>query len=597
MKRLSLVSLSFLTHLLLVTLSLTAATLMGGWLVDKALELEAQRTLDNALPIFSARLAASDTPSDPRMIDAVCKRLFTESGYRFTVMGLDGEVLGDGEGDPVHMRNHADRPEFRAALRQGTGSDRRTSDSVHREMVYVSRLLELEPDTTIVVRAAVGTELLRAPLRRLWAVWRWLALLLLAAAAALSYLSAHRILSPLLGIRQRVADFENGRFDRSIPRSRLKDLDQLALDLNRMAQRLENRIRTVERQRDEEDALLRCMIEGVVAVDMEKNILRINRSAARLLDVKEPSKVVGLSVYTLIRNPDWIALLERVLAGESPVEGFVELIGRDQALQIHGAALTAPDGQRIGALLVFNDVTALYRVETMQRDFVANVSHELKTPITSIKGFAETLLDGEEHDPAARQRFLQIIRRQADRLHSIVTDILSLAALEHGTRGTGAERETVRLDEMLENALLPCRTLAAERGTDLQTSCPEEVDVEVYPFFMEQAVINLVDNAIKFSPPGRTVAVQAQLRGGALVISVRDDGPGIGIEHHERVWERFYRVDPGRSRQSGGTGLGLAIVKRVADLHGGRVELDSTPGAGSTFRLIVPLHAPSLRPD
>lgn len=589
MKKLSLLSFSFITHFSVVIIALIAATVMGWFAVNRMLVVETQRTLERTLPIFSERLTAKDASATEATIDDLCKKLYNDTGYRFTVMDANGVVLGDGKGIPRQMRNHAGRPEFRMAISTGLGSDRRVSDSIHREMLYTARKLLINDSRTLVVRVAVDVELMRQPLLELWQKWRGIGMLLLAAAAGLSILMARFIAQPLSIIRQRVSSFENGRFDRPVPHSRIKDLDRLADDLNRMARRLDDRIKTVERQRDEEDALFSCMVEGVVAVDKDKNILRINRSAAKLLGVSGQAPVEGRSVLSLTRNPEWLNLLERVLGGESPVEGFVELNGGSKVLQAHAAALMGPENQRLGALLVFNDVTELSRVETMQRDFVANVSHELKTPITSIKGFAETMLESDTDDEETRRRFLNIILKQANRLQSIVTDILSLAALENGMRSPDPEIENVNLDEMLENALLPCRNVAAAHGVKLEIECSVKEKVKLYSFFMEQAVTNLVDNAIKFSPPEGTVHISAETRDGEIVISVRDNGPGIAGEHHERLWERFYRVDRGRSRRLGGTGLGLAIVRRVALLHGGRSEVESTPGAGSTFRIVIPL--------
>lgn len=586
MKRLSLWSFAALSHFFIVILALAAATLMGWYAVDKMLEAQTRRALERALPIFSARLMNEENRTDSVVIDQICKNLFKESGYRFTVMNSDGRVLGDGEGDPEWMRNHANRPEFIAALNAGSGTNRRVSDSVNREMLYTAERLDLA-DETIIVRVAEDIELVKQPLGHLWYTWRGVSLMLLLAAVLISGLLARFIANPLQTIRQRVSAFEAGDFSRPVPHCRLSDINLLASDLNRMAQRLDDRISTVERQRDEEDALLGCMIEGVVAIDMNKRILRINRSAAKLFGVQDHAVVTGESVLALIRNPECIALFERVLGGESPVEGFVELDNDERVLQTHGAALMGANGHRLGALLVFNDVTAMSRVETMQRDFVANVSHELKTPITSIKGFAETLLEGADDDAASRRRFLDIILKQANRLQSIVSDILSLAALENGMRSPEQKVEGTRLNEMLENALLPCRNLAAQHGIKLVVNCCSEEPVEVYPFFLEQAVMNLVDNAIKFSPPEGVVTVTVEAAA-EITIRVKDAGAGIAREHHERLWERFYRVDRGRSRQIGGTGLGLAIVKRVAVLHGGRVEVDSAPGKGSCFSIIIP---------
>ncbi len=588
MTPLSFRKLLFLTHLGLTALALAAATLIGGKVADRMLTAETQRELERALPVFTARLTAAADRFDPAIVDAVCKAIFRERGFRLTVIDSGGRVLGDGNASPDRMSNHAARPEFIGAMKSGRGHDQRVSETVQRAMLYTARRLETEGLPDLVVRLAADVEQMRAPLRRMWLVWRWVSLLLLLTAAGLSLLAAGLIARPLAIIRRRVNAFEGGDFEQLVPGSRLSDLDRLATGLNRMAHRLDDRIRTVEQQRDDEEALLGCMVEGVLAVDRDKRVLRINRAATALLGAGNAPALVGQSLFTVSRNPACLALIERVLGGESPVEGVIELNAGERVLQAHGVALTGAGGRRLGALLVLNDVTALSRIETMQRDFVANVSHELKTPITSIKGFAETLLDNGHHDSATQRRFLEIILKQADRVQSIVSDILSLAAIEHGVRTPGQPLERVSVSALIAEALLPCQTAAAEREVTLQVECPEGAHAELYPFFMEQALINLVDNAITFSPAGGTVTVSVAVSEADLTISVRDEGPGIAREHHARLWERFYRVDKGRSRRSGGTGLGLSIVRRIAILHGGRVELDSAPGAGSTFRMRIP---------
>jgi two-component system, OmpR family, phosphate regulon sensor histidine kinase PhoR len=588
MKKISLGSLSILTHFSLVAISLGMATLIGWHAVNKMLVAETQRNLARALPLFQSQLRMKGTPAEPVMLDQLCKQLFAETGYRFTLMDEHGKVLGDGRGNPREMRNHVGRPEFRMAMQTGYGTDRRVSESVNREMLYEAARLELENGSILVVRIATDARELRKPLQQLWRAWQGSGIILLALALILSLLVARCITLPLDRIRKGIRAFENGRFEQKIAQGNLHDLNSLADDLNHMAERLNDRIKMVERQRDEEEALFSCMIEGVVAVDHNKLILRMNQSAAQLLNVSDVKHVAGKSVLSIIRNPEWIQLLDRVLEGETPVEGFVALDGGARVLQTHGASLKGPDNKRLGALLVFNDVTELSRIETMQRDFVANVSHELKTPITSIKGFAETLLDNADAKDEDRQRFLHIILKQANRLQSIVSDILSLAALENGMRSPESTLETVQLQEILENAILPCRNAAEERNIAITTTNTIRHPVRMYGFFMEQAITNLVDNAIKYSPAGSTVCITTQERRKEISISVRDEGPGIAREHHERLWERFYRVDKGRSRQIGGTGLGLAIVRRVALLHGGRAEIESQPGQGSTFRLIFP---------
>jgi two-component system phosphate regulon sensor histidine kinase PhoR len=242
----------------------------------------------------------------------------------------------------------------------------------------------------------------------------------------------------------------------------------------------------------------------------------------------------------------------------------------------------------IGTLAVFHDITHLRRLETARRDFVANVSHELKTPITSIKGFVETLLAGALNEPENAEKFLRIIALQTDRLNEIIDDLLSLSRIEQG-----AERHQIafargNLKEMLQAAGQVCEAKAAPKNIGIEVACPDALRANFNAPLLEQALVNLLDNAIKFSPANSSVRMEAGIAGSEIVIRVMDQGGGIPPEHLDRIFERFYRVDAGRSREVGGTGLGLAIVKHIAQAHRGRVTVSSTPGQGSTFSIMIP---------
>jgi two-component system phosphate regulon sensor histidine kinase PhoR len=245
-------------------------------------------------------------------------------------------------------------------------------------------------------------------------------------------------------------------------------------------------------------------------------------------------------------------------------------------------------GRRIGAVVVFNDVSRLRRLENLRRDFVANVSHELKTPITSIKGFVETLLDGAIHNPADAERFLKIVAKHADRLNCIIEDLLMLSRLEQDGK-QGMEMQKTGLRGILNSAVEICAQRAAGKNMIINVECSDALSATVNPPLIEQALINLIGNAIKYSADGKTVAVSARAEDGGVRLIVKDQGYGIEEKHLDRLFERFYRVDKGRSRQEGGTGLGLSIVKHIAQAHGGTVAVQSRYGEGSTFSIFLPI--------
>ncbi len=282
--------------------------------------------------------------------------------------------------------------------------------------------------------------------------------------------------------------------------------------------------------------------------------------------------------------------MAEALASEEPLESDIEFRGTSpRFVQAHGAPVRGADGSRIGAVVVLHDVTALRRLEAVRSDFVANVSHELKTPITSIKGFLETLLSGALEDPQTARRFIGIAVRQADRLHAIIEDLLTLSSLEQGDGERSMSVQSCRVTDVVAGAVEICASEAAGKNVAIEVECDPALEAVLNPALVEQALVNLIDNAVKYSGEGGRVVVRSTPReAGGLVVEVCDSGVGIDARHLERLFERFYRVDKARSRKLGGTGLGLAIVKHIAQAHGGTVSVTSVPGQGSTFRLELP---------
>jgi len=385
----------------------------------------------------------------------------------------------------------------------------------------------------------------------------------------------------------RLAD---GDISAPIPVAESMEMAQLAEAIGALREQLVERGLTIGRQGTQQEAVLGSMIEGVLAIDARQRVVGINQAAAELLAV-DAVRAIRRPLQEVVRNPDLRRFALRAIDCREPVEDDLLLRGaRDRTIRLRGTALRDLSGEG-GAVIVLNDVTAMQRLENIRRDFVANVSHELKTPIASIKGFVETLLDGASDDPVDARRFLDIIARQADRLASIIEDLLALSRIEQ-SEGTGnLPRESVRIANLLSAVTVDCLPRAEDRSIRLDVTCDETIEAEVNAPLFEQALINLVDNAIKYSDPGRTiwigVATEAGAPGGAgtVVITVRDEGCGIEAEHLPRLFERFYRIDKARSRKLGGTGLGLSIVKHIVQAHGGTVAVESEPGVGSTFTI------------
>jgi len=260
----------------------------------------------------------------------------------------------------------------------------------------------------------------------------------------------------------------------------------------------------------------------------------------------------------------------------------------EKTLHLQSSPLLDANKEHIGTLVVFNDVTHLRRLENMRRDFVANVSHEIKTPLTAIKGFVETLHRGSVDDPEEARRFLGIIQKHADRLSSIVEDLLSLSRIEQEDEGKTIKLEEGYVKDVFQSAIQICRSKAEEKNITIRPVCKGNISAKFDTTLLEQAVVNLLDNAIKYSEPKSTILIKAQQENSAIRISVEDQGIGIAQKHLPRLFERFYRVDKARSRNLGGTGLGLAIVKHIAQAHGGHITVESTLGVGSVFTIHLP---------
>jgi two-component system, OmpR family, phosphate regulon sensor histidine kinase PhoR len=331
------------------------------------------------------------------------------------------------------------------------------------------------------------------------------------------------------------------------------------------------------------------MIEGVLAIDREEKILRLNQAAATLLDL-QPDAVVGRRIQEVLRKPDLQKFVTEAMRSTHPIEAEMRLLirGEERFLQTHGAPLRDAGGREIGVLVVLNDITRLQRLENVRRDFVANVSHELKTPITAIKGSVETLLGGAIEEADSAPRFLEIIARQADRLNAIIEDLLALSRIEQEEEKSGIQLTEINVAVVIQSALQSCQVKAQDKQVQLSVDCPADLQCQANAPLLEQALVNLVDNAIKYSNEGGAVQIAVHAVATDLEITVRDFGCGVAREHLPRLFERFYRVDKGRSRKQGGTGLGLAIVKHIVQAHGGQITVDSTPGEGSTFTIRLP---------
>ena len=524
--------------------------------------------------------------------DAVCKALGKRTGTRFTVILPSGKVTGDSEGDPGKMDNHGDRAEIKEALTGVVGRDIRYSFTLRSDQVYVAVPVKGVAGAPEAVRAIVRASASLANVdHALWRVYGRMgfAISIVALLSILvSLFLTRRITRPLKAMVAGAEHFAKGDLDGRLALPGSIELAELASAMNAMALQLHERIQTVNRQHNELNSVLSSMTEGVLAVDAGERVIILNPMAAHLFGMTQEA-ARGRDIREVVRNPQLQACVNRILAGaEAFCEDAVFSNLRDRYLRVSATPLHHDQEGQHGALLVFEDVTELRRLDRIRSDFVANVSHEIRTPITAIKGYAETLTTDPECDAETVQRFLAIIARQADRLSCLVDDILMLAALERPETARDAGFEPVLLHEVVESAVQVCQPKATAKQVLIVVSCEPELMVSANAALLEQVVLNLLDNAIKYSNPDSEIQIGVTKEPGRVILHVHDSGAGIDPEHLDRLFERFYRVDRGRSRNLGGTGLGLSIVKHIVTLHHGSVSVASVPGKGSCFTVQLP---------
>lgn len=587
--------LAFAALSLATTLSLTA---IFSHAYQTLLDHDVDERLRGAAVAASELLANNwpDAPADQPQ--TLVTQLGRKLGVRLTLISPGGKVLADSEQSDLAavraLESHANRREFVSAVASADGfaTDRRVSPSLGKAYRYMALRVGPRGDPTGVVRAALPSAPIAvemAALRR----WMWtIAALAAVAAMAAAYLIAAYLTDPLRSLADAAQSLVEGRYDQrlaALSPVANDEISMLASALGKVGDRLAQRDRQLDRTYQTHATVLEGMNESVMAVDRDEHIMFANASAGRVLgfDVR---KTNGLTLLEAVRSHELRNAVQRAFRTRQTASAELALRGKSpRTLDVLATPL--PGDRPAGVVLVMRDVTEIKRLENMRQQFLANVSHELKTPLSSIKAYAETLLGGARHDAEHCQRFLERIDEQAARLHQLIQDMLSLARIESGQ--AALEVTDVSVQRSVGRCLADYEALAAARGVMLDNLADDpSLVIRGDEEAVWQILANLVDNAVKYTPPAGRVSVAARRDGGMAVIEVRDTGAGIAAEHHARVFERFYRVDKARSRELGGTGLGLSIVKHLCQAMGGTVAVQSEINRGSTFTVRLPL-APS----
>ncbi len=574
--------------------------------------------------------------SHQQNLDSLCRELNELLSTDTIIILPSGRAIGGLKSNSFLLNNYLELPEIKRAKKNNIGVSIRFSERFNREVMYVALLIKgnynfllkcliskgakapLTPQKTKGTESNLNknqkeslnfSEIPKVidneyvfirtskPLTSFFIQSRKIKILFIVIfvilfSFGLCFLVSEKIVKSIKALTEGVKHFASGNLKSriSLPSDASLEFHLLATALKDMANELNIKIHQLAQQANELKIVLSSMQEGVIALDLDKRVMFLNEAASKLFKV-DVHWCVGRSFEEIIRDVEVQKLVSRAISKKTPEYGEVEIKGNAiKKLLVHITPLESIVSKTmIGVVLVFNDITKIHQAEEIRKDFVANVSHELRTPITSIKGAAETLFDmWKSSDIDESERFFEIILRNIDRIENIVKDLLTLAQLEKCPDRYTIEFEELSVFLLLKRALDVVAINAEKRDINIILSCKKDITIKGNSYFLEQAIINLIDNAIKYSPPKSKISINAMEIDDKVIIQVIDNGYGIPKEHLPRIFERFYRVDKRRSRDKGGTGLGLAIVKHVAYLHGGKAEVESVVGKGSTFSIILP---------
>ncbi len=577
----------FPSYLLIIFISLLLVTIYSSNLFNHFYHKQIFNELQQRAYLIENQLSKEFLPLNTDAIKDICKKISEKILNRITIILPSGKVIADSEEDPSWMDNHTDRPEIKQALTGKVGSSKRFSNTLGKNMFYVAVPVLKNNEIAGIIRIAMPLTLIEDSLARAYLEIILGGFLVALIAGFINYNISKKISLPLEQLGNKARDFASGNLKKRLPAFTLEEIDDVAASMNEMAEQLNERMHIITRQNREQETILSSMKSGLIVIDMQKRITKLNNTAAELLNL-DAKKAYEKRIKDTIKNIDFYKFFSKALESKKSIEKELTLDREKRFIQVYSVPIYGENNKRSGTLIVLNDITHIKRLENIRHDFVSNVSHELKTPITSIQGYVETLLDDELDDPAEIKNFLRIIKKHTGRLKAIIEDLLSLSRLEQGSGSGEISLEKWNIKDILTTAVQTCEQSAELKSIKINLTCNSNIKSNVNPLLIEQAIINLIDNAIKYSEDGGNVLVEAFRQPEEIVIKVKDQGCGISEENLSRIFERFYRVDKARSSKLGGTGLGLSIVKHIIQIHGGHIDVKSEVGEGSSFYIHLP---------
>ena len=577
-----------LSYLLVVLVAVGSLGLYLGHEADRDYVSALEDGLAAQAALISDELGPALTdPAHTAASRSTAARAAKSGGARVTLIAANGTVLADSEHDPATMENHASRPEVRDALTRGRGSSIRHSATLGLDMLYVAVAERRAGVATRVVRVALPLRAVAAAERRIWVRLAIAAVAAAVLSLLISLAFSKRSLAAIRRLSQAASRLAAGDLDARVSSRGTDEIASLASTFNDMANQIRLMVRELREEKQKVETIFARMGEAIVVTDPAGRINLCNPAFERVFGVP-CEQAHGLTVADATKSNPLDQAFRAALEGAQQTAEVRVLFPAQRILEATVTGIT--DGQTLGAVGILHDVTQLRRLEAVRREFVVNASHELQTPITAIRAMTETLLAGGRDDPAVTERFLQDLERQANRLGALVRDLLDLASVEAGVHSHGSGM--VAVSEVASNVAEQLRSLAEQRQVAVELDVPADVTVGCDWASLSRILSNLLDNAIKYTEAGGRAGVTASRADDVVSVTVWDTGIGIPSTDLERVFERFYRVDKGRSRALGGTGLGLSIVKHLADTLGGRVSVESELGKGSRFTVVLPAPRP-----
>ncbi|OFG12837.1 two-component system histidine kinase PnpS [Listeria monocytogenes] len=552
---------------------------------------ESQLEDDAKILLQTTNMENLDLDKDAATIQKSLDPLGEDIDARITVIDSEGDVVADTKKDPEKLDNHMNRPEVTDILKKGesVGISIRESDSLGYSMLYVAVPVKHQGKTDGVLRISISLESVDAAVAKLWGNLALIFGNALVIIAAISVFIARKITRPVREIIEVSTDLANHKYDSRIHGKISGELQDLSISVNTLAESLETQMFEIKQNEQRLNAIVQNLVSGVMLINVDKQVIMTNRTMYQILGETE---ITGKPFYEVIKSFALSQLIEGTFETKTIQQKEIILyFPREMILDASVSPILGENGEITGIILLLHDITQIRHLENVRSEFVTNVSHELKTPVTALKGFAETLLDGAMYDEVLLKKFLTIIKEESDRLHRLIMDILALSRIEQNPVAENVE--LVDVDEVIEQSARTIFEMATEKN--IRVTIPEKtsasVMIETDRDKLQQIIINLLSNAINYTPVDGKVEVKLIEQEAEVIIEVTDNGIGIPAKDIDRVFERFYRVDKARSRHSGGTGLGLSIVKHLVENCGGRIEVESQEEVGSTFRVTLPKKA------